>query len=333
MKWLVVVAAAARQPTQPPPALGSGSPAPTIMTAIVGCAAAGPRPRAGAIDAPIPSGWFPYARRGETPGDIASPLASKANLGLTEKLADLDLCLTGKTGSLSIMLEVATTGVVSARVGGIGDRASEQCVAKLATRLELPPPAQLAELECVLSVNATGPFRVTADGGGYRVVELTGDAVTLDGKPVDLMTLAPALDTTLVIAPPDEPAARLVRVLAWVGNAPAVLFAVRADGGPPVLVATSARPAEDRLAVYVEDQQLHACVKQHRGAASLLEPRRVDEMMREAVAACGDACPEVVEIGIGGNHLAKQLVGAASAIRRAGHDPILTFGTRSSCKR
>ncbi len=323
-RWLLVVLIGCQR-TEPPSAVGSAAPAP-LTTSVIGCAAAAEVPRPGSWRTK-PSGWFPYARRAETPGEVASPIATKANLALTEKLSDLDLCLTGKTGSLSIMLDVATTGAIEVRAGGIGDRAAEQCVAKIAAVLELGRPAQPVELDCVLAVNAAGPFRVTTDGG-YRLVELTADAVTLDGKPIDLKAAPPALDTTLVIAPPDAEADRLSQVLAWVAGALAVLVAVRADGGPPVYVAMLDHRIDRKLAVDVDDQQLRACAGSHRGAASLLEPHKIDAMLREAVAACGESCPEIASVGVGGKHVAKQLVGATSALRRAGHDPVLTIGSR-----
>lgn len=336
MKQVVVALAlvGCQRTEPPPPTVASGSAPPEITTAIVGCAPAAELP--GRIGSASPAGWFPYALRGETPGAIASPLAQQANLALTEKLPDLDLCLTGKTGSLSIMLMLDADGggAIEARVGGIGDRGAEQCVAKIAAALALPRPDKPAEIECVLGAKANGPYRVTRDGG-YRVVELTADGVTLDNKPVDLKMPAPALETALVIALPDADGDRLSKVLGWLAAAPAVLVAVTADGGPPVYVAMADRrgdrPGDKQLSVDVVDEQLRACAGAHQGAASLLEPKRVDDVLRAAVAACGgDACPERVEVGVGGKHLAKQLVGATSGVRRAGHDPVLVIGSR--CK-
>ena len=51
-------------------------------------------------------------------------------------------------------------------------------------------------------------------------------------------------------------------------------------------------------------------------------------MLDDTFAACGSDCPEIVEVGVGGAHTAKQLVGATSAVRRSGHDPVLSIGSR-----
>ena len=107
---------------------------------------------------------------------------------------------------------------------------------------------------------------------------------------------------------------------------------MRADGGPPVFLAM-ARASEDdkRVAVSITGEELRACSGSHRGTASLLEARRVDAMLADTIAACGEACPEIVEVGIGGKHAAKQLVGATSAVRRAGRDPVLSLGSARRC--
>jgi len=345
MKRLALaLAVVACQRTEPSPA-GAGSAPGKVTTQVVGCAPAGERPRVaprsggGAATAEvlpaIPKGWFPYAVLGETPAEIAGPLAAKANLALVEKLADLDLCLTDKTGSVSIMLEVDKTGAIKPRVGGIGHHPTELCIAKVVAGLALPSPPQVTELECGLSAGAAGPLRVDVEGG-YRIVDLGADTVTLDGKPLGAPELAAPVavtDTVLVIAAPDVTAARLATTLAWVERAPAVLVAVRADGGPPVFVAMAPdrRPPvtdEHRLGLAIDDRDLVACTGDHRATASLLEAKQVDAMLDSALAACGERCAEVVEIGVAGAHTAKQLVGASSAVRRAGRDPVLAIGAR-----
>lgn len=327
MKWLAVIALAACQRSEPAPAVGSAGPA-VLNTQVVGCAPAAERPRVIREQPTVPTGWFPYALAGETPAEIATPVAQKANLALVERLADLDLCLTDKTGSVSIMLEVDKAGAIKPRVGGIGHRPTELCIAKIASSLALPRPSQVTELECGLSAGAAGPLRVDVEGG-YKLVELTADGVLLAGKPADLDKPLALTESVLVIAAPDTEADRLAKVLAWVAKAPAVLVAVRADGGPPVFIAMAEDGADtSRAGAHVVSDQLVACMGKQTAKAPLLEAKRVDEALGSVLATCGDACPEVVEVGVGGAHSAKQLIGATSAIRRAGRDPVLSLGAR-----
>ncbi|MBA2538765.1 MAG: hypothetical protein H0V17_03950 [Deltaproteobacteria bacterium] len=340
MRAVLALALVACQRTEPtPPVVGSGS---SLNVVLVGCAPAGERPRVAKPhvrkdgdlgDVPmIPGGWFPYAPLGTGDDDRAEPVAVRAKAALAAQLGDLDLCLTGKTGSVSIMIDVAKNGAITPRVGGVGHRPTEQCVANVVKTLKISPAEIPVDIECGLSAGAAGPFRVTVDGG-YRVAEITREQITIDGKPQDLKGVAPnLLDTYLVVADPDVDAADLARLLRWVGEAPAVLVAVRADGGPPVFVGMApdrrrGTVKEPRLGVYVADQQLQACAGSQRGMASLLEPKRVDAMLGTALAACSD-CDDVVEVGVGGNHTAKQLVGATSGVRRAGRDPVLSIGSR-----
>jgi len=337
MRTVLLIALLGCQRSELPP-VPLAEPTP-ITTQIVGCAPAGERPRVARTarrkevlsdmeELPIvPHGWFPYALMGESQAEVAAPIAQQANLALVEKLGDLDLCLTGKTGSVSIMIEVAKTGAITPRVGGIGHRPTEQCIAKIVAGLALPRPAQVVELECGLSAGAAGPLRVSTDAG-YRLVELTADAVTLDGKPTEIRELVPSTDTYLVITAPDVQGDRLAKVLAWVSVAPAVLVAVRADGGPPVFVAMApdrrVSREEPRLGLWIEDELVHAC---NGDKASLLEAKRVDTMIESALTAL-DSSSEVVEVAVGELHTAKQLVGATSGVRRAGRDPVLTIGSR-----
>ncbi len=332
MRWLPILALVACQRSEPQQAVGSGSAPAALNTQVVGCAPAADLPH-GAMDGVTPTAWFPYATLGETPAESIGGLASKANQALVDNLADLDLCLTDKTGSVSIMLEIAPTGKIKPRVGGIGHHPTELCIAKLVAKLPLPPPARVTELECGLSAGDAGPLRVDVEGG-YRVVEIAAE-VTLDGKPA-VLERAPdqplggdAAKAVLVVAAPDTEGERLAKVVAWAKSAPAVLVAVRADGGPPVFLGM-ARVREDakRVAVSISGEELRACSGSHRGKASLLEAKRVDAMLAETITACGEACPEIVEVGIGGKHAAKQLVGATSAVRRAGRDPVLVLEAR-----
>lgn len=336
MKYLVLALSlvACQKPEQPPPSTGSA--APVVNVQVVGCAPAAERPHAGkAGDTPVvPTGWFPYARIGETPADVAAPSAQKATAALVDKISDLDLCLTDKVGSVSLMLEIDTTGAIKPRVGGIGHHPTELCIAKLAAAFKLPAPAQATELECGLSAGAAGPLRVDVEGG-YKLVEIAADAVTLAGKPAELDKPLEVTESVLVVAAPEIPADRLAKVLAWVSAAPAVLVAVKADGGPPVFLAMAPdrRGSTDdnkHVAIQVTNDELHACFGTQRDQAPVLEAKKVDAALEAIVMACGESCPEVIEVGVGGTHTTKQLIGATSAVRRAGRDPVLALGTR--CK-
>jgi hypothetical protein len=345
--WLALVLVACQRNEGPMPA-PAPEPAP-LNVQLVGCAPAGERPRvarklraddrddADAVPM-LPSGWFPYATHGETDEVIGAPLAKAAAAALADKLVDLDLCLTGKTGSVSIMLEVGKDGAIAPRVGGIGHRPTEQCIANVAKQLKLAPATQPVELECGLSAGAAGPFRIGLDGG-YRVIEVTAEGFTLDGAVHEIgagpMKEPPPnfVETVLVVADPDIPSTALASLLHWLSDAPAVLVAVRADGGPPVFVAMApdrwkGSIKEPRLGVHVSGDQLQACAGEQRGMASLLEPKRVDAMLGSALASCGDQCDDVIEVGLGTRHTAKQLVGATSAVRRAGRDPVLSLVPR-----
>ena len=149
MKAMLALGLVACQRTEPPPTVASGSsPAPSIV--LVGCAPAGERPRVARAAEPrspgepevlpmLTTGWFPYAQVGAGDDERAAPVAAAARAALAARLVDLDLCLTGKTGSVSVMLQVTKDGAVAPRVGGIGHRPTGQCVADVVKKLKLPP--------------------------------------------------------------------------------------------------------------------------------------------------------------------------------------------------
>ena len=317
-----------------------------------GCAPAGPIPSApkvagavamGTADRPVSpitsTAWFPYARRDPVPEAIAAPVAIAAKAMLAQHLPELDICLAGKVGSVSAMLDIATDGTITARVGGIGHRPTEDCIAEAVGKLRLPGGDQPVELECGLSSGAAGPLRV-AIGAGYRRVDVEKDIVHVEGiaQALDGNNVAATRphddDVYLVISTPDVSSERLEGVLHWLVDVPAVLVAVKADGGPPVFLAMGPdrrpfhSPSDPRVQIQLDAAQMVACLGRHSEAAvSLLVPKTVDAALRGAIAGCGSACDEVVEVG-GGHYVAKDLVAATSAVRRAGLDPVMVLGPR-----
>lgn len=267
---------------------------------------------------------------------MRQPVAERAAARLGEHVAELDACVAGKTGSLTAMLAVAPDGTLGVRAGGLGDKRAEDCVATAIGKLHVDGASQPVELECVLAVRGGGPLRVTVESAAARVEVSRSDVRTPAGTyAFDALPEEAAWDdTVLVIVDPDVPSVELSRVLAWTARAPAVLVAVRADGGAPVFVALApdrgtGTVREPRLGVVVANKTLHACAADHRGNASLLDARRVDATVAAALAACA-TCDDAVEVGVGREHVAKDLVGAASAVRRAGRDPVIALSPR--CK-
>jgi hypothetical protein len=115
---------------------------------------------------------------------------------------------------------------------------------------------------------------------------------------------------TLVIADPDTPGGTLATALQ-----PGALVAVRAAGGAPVLLGIV--DSADRAQVRVDGGKLDACGGE---GAPLLDARALDAVVARA---CTSGCGDRITIGNDGRHTAKDLVAAASAIRRAHRDPVL----------
>jgi hypothetical protein len=283
--------------------------------------------------------WTPYALRDALAPEADSlPVAIAVRAELAKRLAQVDLCLTGKTGSVVAMLEVAGDGSARSRVGGIGHKPTEDCIASAIADVRVAAPSQSVEIECGFGAGASGPLRVTVEAG-YELVEVAPTELKYRDATHELAPLVaprpPAGMTRLVIAEPGVGAAALQSALAWVADSAAVLVAVRADGGPPVFLAMapdlrSATVHPHRIALRVDGGMLHACVDATtEPGVSLLEPKTIDAMLQRVLARCSEACDEVVEIGAGGTHVAKDLIAAVSAVRRAGLDPVL--GDAAAC--
>jgi len=279
--------------------------------------------------------WTPYAAHAKlAPADIATPVAAAVSSELAKRLAKVDLCLTGKSGSVVAMLEIATDGSLrTSRIGGIGHKPAEDCIATAIRDLRVKAPSRPVEIECGFGGEAGGPLRMTLDAG-HDLVEVTRTKLHHGGTAHELTDAGfggakPAANRThLVIVAPDAPAKALEAALEWVAPALA-LVAVKADGGPPVFVAMAdsrTTAGLRRIELDVAGRMLRVCVAGElvEQPASLLEPKRIDGVMKAAIAVCGKGgCADVVWIGSTGDFVAKDLVAAVSAARRAGLDPLL----------
>src|SRR5262249_13281567 len=106
---------------------------------------------------------------------------------------------------------------------------------------------------------------------------------------------------TLVVADRDTPGAA--------GVPPGAVGAVRADAGAPALVGVALHA--DRAQVRVDGGKLAACGGE---GEPLLDARALDAVVARA---CTSGCGDRITIASDGRHTAKDLVAAASAIRRA----------------
>ncbi|MEO8702722.1 MAG: hypothetical protein ABI867_21945 [Kofleriaceae bacterium] len=325
MKRLLVLLAACQTESTSVPAPAVVEPARPITTTLVGCAPAGLGP------ATATTAWTPYAKRDRlAPATATEPAAAAVKAQLAARLVDIDLCLTDKVGSVVALIDLDKK-IEDVRVGGIGHRPTELCIMRVikSIRAEALEPV---EIECGFGAGVGGPLRVTADGG-YTVVEVahgkrpeiapdkSAEGRTRSSAEGD----AKSIDTTiLAVVDRDVTGTELRDVLAPLTGG--VLVAVRADGGPPVFVAMVSRAAPAPLELRVTADSLVPCGGE---PAPVLQPKALDAAMQKALAACKD-CGDTIPVAIDGDHTAKELIAAVSAVRRTGHDPVLV--ARPACK-
>ncbi|HEU0036048.1 MAG TPA: hypothetical protein VFQ53_35795 [Kofleriaceae bacterium] len=343
MAWLLVLAITAcgrEPPTQPAPAgssSGSGSPpiegpAPTVV--LVGCAPAAPVP--GATEGAA-KGWYPYAIDPVAPEPVATPVARDVRGALLERLGKIDACFRGTAGSLVAMVRVGGDGKAIARVGGLGKRDIEDCVAGVLAGMTAGAPSQPVELECGFASEGGGPLRITL-GSDYDALAVAANQLRYAGKTYAPTDPAPKLDGTrsiVVLADPDAAVPALRGALAWAAPYPTTLVGVTSEAGSPVFaaIATARPPAGTRaIELHVQDGALVACVAGKRlpTTAPLVQAKAVDELLVSAHSTCGSACDELVAVVVDGTLVGKDLIAATSAARRAGHDPVIT--SASSCR-
>lgn len=190
-----------------------------------------PKPPAHVADVKV---WTPYAAgEGLAPDDIAKVAAHDLEGAIAGKLDKLDACFGDHTGSVRAMLTVAFDGgVISARVGGVGDHDVDTCIAGALIGLKVSAPPIISEVSCDLERGAPAPWRLTLDGR-YEVLELKKDTPPV-GEIPDVWTRVYA-----IVAAPDVPGDALARALHAVRWSQGTLVAVREDAGAPVFIGTA----------------------------------------------------------------------------------------------
>src|SRR5262249_14516949 len=95
---------------------------------------------------PVPQ-WTPFANQASRDADPAA-IAALAK-ALADKQPAVDRCYDGARGSVRAIVALGADGVVTgARVGGLGDRTAERCIATALTGVRAPPPPAALELAC-----------------------------------------------------------------------------------------------------------------------------------------------------------------------------------------
>jgi len=316
--YLLVTACSSKAPDE---SISTGSASATASTTVVGCTLAvrAPGEPSSGIVTDV---WTPYAASAQ-PARSTGERAERVTGALRDRLPAIDRCLADNRGSLRAMLRFQADGsLMRARIGGFGNAAVEDCVARAVGDLKLVAVAEPVEVACDLSTGLDTPWRVTVER--YRVLHVTSAAVE------------PALDDahhgTLVLAEPDAPGALIDRALVDAASVGPVLVAVQASGGAPVFVALAASSSIGPgrgISLEPDGNALHACASATPvQTAALVDVRAVDRMVTSVVAGCAAPCDRQAAIGVGGRLFAKHLVAAASAARRAGLEPIVVRGTR-----
>ncbi|MDX2088347.1 MAG: hypothetical protein SFX73_10880 [Kofleriaceae bacterium] len=292
--------------------------------------------------------WTPYAI--EVAEALASTpqIARSMELALRERGPTFARCFASSraTGSLRALAEVDAHGrVVATRVGGIGDRALETCIAAAFTNLTVSTPTTDAvEIACDLSRGDAMPWRVTPDAG-YQLVEVTRTQVRYgddalaptDVEPEPL----PGGVTYLVVVDPDAPGALIDRALGWTHEGDGTLIAMRVPSGPPVLlgagrsiyaVADEGSGSARTITVVVGSKAVTTCERTPRRLgvttttqdAPLADPRAVSLLIGELAASCRQReCTGTLGIAVDKAAAARDLVEVVSAARRHGFDRVM----------
>ena len=193
------------------------------------------------------------------------------------------------------MLRVAFDGgVIDARTGGLGDRDVEVCLAGALVGLEVSAPPIVPEIACDLERGAPQPWRVTKSGG-YKVLDVTATDVLDGGKPMALDSDEHDAQTTfLVIAPSTLPAIRIDKTTLLVLAGSATLVGIQIDNGAPLFAGMGldgrlGHGGEDALtadavmlAVDPSGSPVRACVDGKLVADASVDPKSVDDLVREA---------------------------------------------------
>lgn len=324
---------------------GASFPAPpdgrvVAVTLPIAFDATGAPPAPPEIDPGAP--WTPFALDPIEAEGVSAQVARATEGALRGRLAAIDACFASSpvTGSLRAMLAVDADGALtSVRAGGLGEKTIEACVENAVTGMRVMLPSEVSgELACDLSRGDARPWRVTADRGGYGVVEISragvrhGDQALAPGAEPDTLTDHAIY---LLVADADAPGAMLSLAMTWTRDAEATLVAVRpappAGPAPQLLgvgytAAADAEGEEDpaRATLEVGARAVTACASLWKHEARLADPAAIDAAAQKLAARCRSlACPSSLVIAVGRDAAAKDLVEVVGAARRAGFERVL----------
>ena len=301
-------------------------------------------PRTG--PAPVPSSrpWTPFAIETAPPIATATTVAHATEAAIRARLATLDACFTAPSpvGSIRAMLEIDAAGALTAaRVGGLGDRGGEACLARALDGLTVVmPTTEPVEVACDLARGEARPWRVATDAG-YDLIEVTPTQVRHGTTTLELTASEPAPlpsgPTYLVVADPAATGALLEVAASWAFEGDTTLVALRAPSGSPLLIGaarttySSGETFEDvaaiRATLTVSAKLVSACVHTSVHVASLADPKAVGDLVMAAATRCRRVrCASTLRVAFDGDALARDVAEVMAAARRAGFDRVLLGG-------
>ncbi|MBX3155668.1 MAG: AgmX/PglI C-terminal domain-containing protein [Deltaproteobacteria bacterium] len=324
----------------------TSSTASTVNLPLVFDAVGAPTPLDGARgdDEPVErAAWTPFTSVTEIPA--SAPVAAQATENVVRQaLPDLDKCFPAFTpsGSLRAMLSIDPAGDVSAlRLGGLGDKPSEDCMAKVLIKLRVvTPTTENVEIACDIARGDAQPWRVTSTAG-YGIVAATKDKLTYEDVTVDAAATTPpdALQdgkTYLIVAEPDTPGRMLDVALAWTNEGEATVFALRDGTRPPLFLAvgnTTAAQAVDggddaiQATLRVSGKEVIGCVHRATPAVKVSDGRGIGGIAQKMAAKCRTLqCSPTLLVTVDPDARAKDLVEVIGAARRAGFERVLLGG-------
>ena len=287
--------------------------------------------------------WTPFAVDLGRPPAVAAVVGRAAEAAVRRQLPALEPCFgaSAAMGSLRVMLRVNAVGELAGlRVGGIGDAASERCVALALAKLTVVTPAtSLVEVACDLARGDARPWRV-APASGYDVIEARATQLRHGEMTLPLGSEAPEplpdAATYLVVAQPDAPGRLLVRAFEW-ASAGTALLAVADGAAPPLYLgvgSTGNAEVEEldegdvvRPVLHVGAKALTVCVNRATQQARLRDARALGALVQRVASKCRALrCASTLQIAIGDEARARDLVEVVGAARSAGFDRVLLGG-------
>jgi hypothetical protein len=286
--------------------------------------------------------WTPYLLAGIPLDAGAAGVARLTERALRAKLDPIAACFTGAspTGSLRAMLAIDSAGTVHrARVGGLGDPASERCIAAALLSLHVPGKSGEAEIACDLSRGDAQRWRVAT--GGYEVITTTRTSISHAGRTIELAASEPdplpPNRTYLILVQRDTPGTVLEAAIGWAFEGDATLIALQGDARAPVFLGMGRStfalgdPHDDINAVdvslEVDRTQLAACVRMDAQSAPLGDPDAVRAVLANLAVRCKTArCASTVGLTLEGGGTVGALAEVIDAIRHAGFSRVLIGG-------